>query len=295
MKYTSKYIEEIITSPSAKKGLDYITPIYAEAYAALWLMEVIGLQTDLFVKWVQECQDQILPQTATWLLPLWEEEYGLPVNNDASLQTRRSNILAKVRNRAPMNPARLEEMLKLATKIDDIKIVENTAKNTFTVEMEEAPDKEMLKSMYGVLDEKKPAHLIYFVNSKTRAKFFNENNANLQCLKISAQTRNHAMEITRLDGQRLLDGSWLLCSMNSYDIQGVLLDGGNLLDGSWPLYSVVVTYKLPNIHNFGLTAGIGNRFGAKGALTVDSVWLLNGIHSLNGERKLSASVSKEEL
>ena len=270
MKYTSKYIEEIITSPSAKKVLDYITPIYAEAYAALWLMEVIGLQTDLFVKWVQECQDQILPQTATWLLPLWEEEYGLPVNNDASLQTRRSNILAKVRNRAPMNPARLEEMLKLATKIDDIKIVENTAKNTFTVEMEEAPDKEMLKSMYGVLDEKKPAHLIYFVNSKTRAKFFNENNANLQCLKISAQTRNHAMEITRLDGQKLLDGSW-------------------------PLQSVVVAYKLPKIHSVKFTSGVENKFAAKGALTADSMWLLNGIHSLNGERKLSASVSKEEL
>ena len=52
MKYTSKQIQNILTSKTAIDGLDYITPIYHEAETALWIMEAMGLQADLFVKWV---------------------------------------------------------------------------------------------------------------------------------------------------------------------------------------------------------------------------------------------------
>ena len=79
MKYTSKEIQEILKSKTAIEGLDYITPVYHKAKTALWIMEAMGVQGDLFVKWVNEMVEQILPQTATWTLDYWEEEYGLPV------------------------------------------------------------------------------------------------------------------------------------------------------------------------------------------------------------------------
>ena len=63
MKYTSDLIEKIITSPSAKRGLDYITPIYGKAYVALWLTQAIGIQTDLIIKLIDEDKNHILQKT----------------------------------------------------------------------------------------------------------------------------------------------------------------------------------------------------------------------------------------
>lgn len=80
MKYTSKDIQNILTSKTAINGLDYITPIYQEAKTALWIMEVMGLEVDLIVKWIEEIVQQILPQTADWALDYWEQEYALPVH-----------------------------------------------------------------------------------------------------------------------------------------------------------------------------------------------------------------------
>ena len=99
MKYTSKQIQNILTSKTAIDGLDYITPIYHEAETALWIMEAMGLQADLFVKWVYEIAEQILPQTATWSLDYWEEEYGLPVHPNISMEQRRAKILNAVREK----------------------------------------------------------------------------------------------------------------------------------------------------------------------------------------------------
>lgn len=104
MKYTSKDIQKILTSKTAINGLDYITPIYQEAKTALWLMEAMGLEADLIIKWVEEIVQQILPQTADWALDYWEQEYNLPVHPDISLEERREKVLTAVRTRAPMNP-----------------------------------------------------------------------------------------------------------------------------------------------------------------------------------------------
>lgn len=126
MKYTSKYIEEILTSPSAQRGLDYITPIYHDAYVALWLMQAIGLETDDFLQWVEEFQNQIIPQTATWSLPYWEEEYGIPANQDLPIEERQQAVLLAVRTRAPMNPKKLTHILSLSVnlaKVEDRKSV----------------------------------------------------------------------------------------------------------------------------------------------------------------------------
>ena len=94
MKYTSKDIQQILTSKTAIEGLDYITPVYHKAKTALCIMEAMGVQGDLFVKWVNETVEQILPQTATWALDYWEEEYGLPIHPNISIEQRRQKNIA---------------------------------------------------------------------------------------------------------------------------------------------------------------------------------------------------------
>ena len=135
MKYTSKEIQEILKSKTAIEGLDYITPVYHKAKTALWIMEAMGVQGDLFVKWVNEMVEQILPQTATWTLDYWEEEYGLPVHPNISMEQRRQKILLAVRTRAPMNPKRLEQILMFLYSLKKVSVLERTAKNTFSVEL----------------------------------------------------------------------------------------------------------------------------------------------------------------
>lgn len=160
MKYTSKDIQQILTSKTAIEGLDYITPVYHQAKTALWIMEAMGVQGDLFVKWVNETIEQILPQTATWALDYWEEEYGLPVHPNISMEERRQKILLAVRTRAPMNPKRLEQILMFMFSLKKVSVLERTAKNTFCVELYGQILEEQWKNVYQTIEKYKPAHLI---------------------------------------------------------------------------------------------------------------------------------------
>ena len=160
MKYTSKDIQQILTSKTAIDGLDYITPIYQEAKTALWIMEAMGVQGDLFVKWVNETIQQILPQTATWALDYWEEEYGLPIRPNLSIEQRRQKIINAVRTRAPMNPKKLERLLERAFEIEKVKVVERTHKNTFAVEIYKQLLEEQWQEIFEMIEKYKPAHLI---------------------------------------------------------------------------------------------------------------------------------------
>lgn len=192
MRYTSDLIEKIITSPSAKRGLDYITPIYRNAYTALWLMQAIGLQTDLIIKWIDEYKKQAIPQTATWALPYYEEEYGIPVNTYLTIEERRKAVLLAIMARAPMNPAKLSDILSMAVNAD-IKIKENVGKNSFCAEGTEFIDSTKIRKMKTVLEKYKPAHLIYWFNAYMKFEFFNKYNVLLKKLVLSAFFQNFAI------------------------------------------------------------------------------------------------------
>lgn len=226
MKYTSKYIEEILTSPSAKRGLNYITPIYQEAYNALWIMQAMGLQTDIIIKWIEEYIQQILPQTTTWLLPYFEEEYGIPVNTALSIEERRKNLLIAIRIRAPMNPTKFAFVLSSLTGIEDIHIKENISKNAFYTETTIALNKEQVKKVHNIVNKYKPAHLIYWINIFTKVIFENYNFLKFHQLIISAFIKNNLY----LNSYNIT----ILTGMKNYFIYPVLFDNGiRIFDGTY--------------------------------------------------------------
>ena len=77
--YWTDMMQRILKSEMGRKIVGEVAPVYGEAYVALWLFEVIGRALDDMELWTEEYQQQIVPQTATWSLPLWEMRYGLPV------------------------------------------------------------------------------------------------------------------------------------------------------------------------------------------------------------------------
>ncbi len=267
MKYTSKTIEQIITSPAAKRGLDYITPIYGEAYTALWLMQAIGLQTDLFIKWIEEYKKQILPQSADWGLNYFEEEYNIPLNNALTIEQRRKNVILAMTARAPMNPAKLAYILSLATE-GEINIRENTNKNTFCIEIEGTLKTEALKKIKSLTDKYKPAHLIYWLNSVMKIDFFNKNYFFVRKLTLSAYFLNLGLEILYLDGKWSLNGTNRFCILT----------------------------KTSELTGLKLKSCIcGNKESLSGRLVTDCMWKLDGKYFLDSNRKLNAEIKEFDL
>lgn len=87
-------------------------------------------------------------------------------------------------------------------------------------------------------------------------------------LRVHMRAGNFAAEIVRLDGRRLLDGSWPLC-------QGMIRG---------PAMVRVLT-----------RTGAHNRLSAGAAVTADSMWRLDGRRLLDGGKKLNAEIKRSEL
>jgi len=262
MKYTSDLIEKIVTSPSARRGLDYITPIYERAYVALWLMQAIGLQTDLIIKWISEYKNQVLPQTATWALSYFEEEYGIPVNMTLPIEERRKAVLLAIMARAPMNPAKLSDMLSIAANAD-IKIKENTGKNAFLAERDEYLDSYSIKKMKDIIDKYKPAHLIYWFNSYMRFDFLNRYNVFLKKLVLSTFFINLADIFFEND------------------------ESG--------LNNLILKPKAINLCCLKIGLSFEEEEKFKISIILDRMWRLDGEYNLDGERKLNAEIIREIL
>ncbi len=160
--YRTDLMDEILTSPEARNIVGQVSPIYGAAFVALWLFQVIGCQLDDMEEWSRAFQAETVPQTATWSLDYWEENYGIPRNPNMTASQRRARIISRMRDRAPMGPA------KLARYITDVsgyecEIIENTGKNRFTLIRRDQSGP--LGLVRIALNEAKPAHVIYKLNS----------------------------------------------------------------------------------------------------------------------------------
>lgn len=195
--YRTELMDEILTSPEARNIVGQVSPIYGAAFAGLWLFQVIGRQLDDMEAWSRAFQAETVPQTATWSLDYWEENYGIPRNPYLSEQQRRARIISRIRDRAPMSPAKLSKYIADFTGYE-CEIIENTGKNQFTLirRNQSGP----LGLVRILLNEAKPAHLIYKLNSAwqnavTTREFAATALSVLARLKARPETRLNHIEI----------------------------------------------------------------------------------------------------
>lgn len=104
-------IERFPTNETAKRMMSRVSPIYGQAYVAKWLYQVMGIEMEEARHYFEELRSQSFPETATWGISYWEQRYGLPVDDTLSIEERRQRITAKRGLRAPMNPARIEQII----------------------------------------------------------------------------------------------------------------------------------------------------------------------------------------
>ena len=149
-------IEKFPISPSALRMLEYVSPVYDRSYVAKWLYQVMGLELDQVRQIFEELPLQITPDTATWGLRYWEDLYEIPVDETIDLETRREAVLRRRTLRGPLNPARLETMIRTTFGYDAV-VTENTAPYTFRVDVEDLTDN--WRRFLAWLAQIKPSHL----------------------------------------------------------------------------------------------------------------------------------------
>lgn len=150
-------IEHFPTSAAAKRMLDRVSPIYEQSYVGKWIYQVMGLEIDEARLAFEELRLQAFPETATWGLRYWEDRYGLPTDEARDLEERRAELLSRRGARAPMNPARVENIISSLLNLP-VFVTEDVAPYTFAVEIATGERVVDLLRAYERLLEIKPSH-----------------------------------------------------------------------------------------------------------------------------------------
>lgn len=167
MRYRTQLMESILTSPQAQNIIDYLTPIYGEAYVFLWLLQSIGVVLDEGDTFVEEFKEQVTPATATWTIEFWEKEYGIIPDPAWSIEQRRQNIISTIQYKAPINPKKMEDMVSSIVGLP-VYIKENSSKNAFTVNIQGYATE--YSRAIETIEEMKPAHIIYEIKVSEKAQ-----------------------------------------------------------------------------------------------------------------------------
>lgn len=166
MRNPTEMMRQILKSETAQTIIDYVTPIYGESYVALWMYEAIGQALQKVEGFCESLKNEGNPATSVLLLDYWENYYHIPRDTSLNIVQRQQRIVAKMRQRGPLNPTALENMVSAALGGVPVEITERYAKNTFLVNIREVVDS--INPAVAVLEARKPAHLIYKIQVATQ-------------------------------------------------------------------------------------------------------------------------------
>ena len=161
-------IENFPTSPTAKRMLSRVSPIYDRSYVGKWLFQVMGAEMDEVRLRFDQLRDQAFPETATWALPYWEQRYGIKPAEGETDEQRRRAIITHRNAREPINPAKMERIIQAMTGCP-AHVTENVAPYTFTVEIYAGAERGNFDwdMIYTKLKRIKPSHqrMILFMST----------------------------------------------------------------------------------------------------------------------------------
>lgn len=157
---STELANEILTCDEARRMVNMVSPVYGDSYVGLWLFQAIGAELDRLRVFLEELELQFNPATATWLLHEWEKRYGITPEENWTLQQRREAVISKRRLTAPITADKLAAICSALLGVK-VEIEENTGKNKFTVYVRDNISIEKFEAAADVIEESKPAHLIY--------------------------------------------------------------------------------------------------------------------------------------
>lgn len=186
MRNPTEMMNQILTSPSAQKMIDYVSPVYGNSYVGLWIFQAMGTIIDPAVDYATALRKEANPITSVLLLDLWEQHYAIPTDSSLTTEQRQARLEAKIQSRGPCNPVRLAAFASSVMNGAKVEIDENVGPNTFEVIIREPVDD--IKPAIPVIERKKPAHLIYRMRSEL------DTESELVIAAAMTHAENHTLE-----------------------------------------------------------------------------------------------------
>ena len=161
--------EDILQSEAGQRMLDRVTPIYDNSYVGLWLFEAMGREWDVFWDLVVSLQTELIPETATWMLPLWEQRYGIIPPAGSTEEQRRQAVVQMRELPHPLSPYRLERYLETVTG-RTVNIIENVADYTFGIFITGGSEDAELNydALRKYINAHKPSHMAYVLTMQAK-------------------------------------------------------------------------------------------------------------------------------
>lgn len=130
--------------------------------------EILELQYAIFLEMenIDELRASVFRQffikTATWSLPLWEQEFGLKVGDTTSnFEERREKLIAKLRSTGTTTKEKIVEVGNAFTN-GGVEVIEDNPKYFFTVEFTSVIGlPKNLQDFEDAINRIKPAHLAW--------------------------------------------------------------------------------------------------------------------------------------
>jgi hypothetical protein len=151
-------LENFPTSPAAKRMLKTVSPIYDNAYVAKWMFHVMGLEIDEAWQFIEELRLQAFPETATWGIVYWEQQYHIPPDESLSIEERRRRVIIKRGKRKPMNPARIEKLTRDITGRQAV-VTERNEEYVFFIAILPGESEVDYQELINTIRSVKPSHL----------------------------------------------------------------------------------------------------------------------------------------
>ena len=156
----------ILTNDLGNQMLDMDAPIYDKSLITLWIFQAFGLflsQETQFVnddsqQYVDSFIAQIFPQTVTWGISLWEEEYGITPDSSKSLQQRREYLQGIMFAANRVTPYTIKQLIYGITGLES-NVIEDIA--PFTIQIVLYGYYENRTEITAELDKRLPAHINY--------------------------------------------------------------------------------------------------------------------------------------
>lgn len=162
-------IEKFPTSPSARRMLSRVSPVYQRSYVAKWLFEVMGQEVDEMRRRFTELIEQRFPDTVTWGIEYLEHKYSIVPDDSLTLPERRARLKRKKRGGHPLSPWHFEQIIqdRFGIDIDVDETVEHGILHIRTNTNENIGDP---KPLYREIIRIKPSHLMVCMDTNAKAE-----------------------------------------------------------------------------------------------------------------------------
>lgn len=163
--YSSKYfgISDVVSKANTNNIdlMKYLPYYYRTSKVMKSIQESNGIELAKVDFKLDDVLDQLLIDTATWGLVLWEIEYGLETDINKSYEERREILKAKRRGKGTVTKKMIKETAQ-AFSGGEVDIIEHPESYSFTVQfigIKGIPRN--LGAFKDMLDTIKPSHLAY--------------------------------------------------------------------------------------------------------------------------------------